>query len=140
MKEFDKRWRTSSQGRTSRAIFSAFCDSLDSGEDPLTGGPPQHIGLYRKDTPQIFGIVYHGSRFLCGLPLPAEIRTDTIEWRDHLYQRVDGETLSVLPGAQRHSRPAFALRAFLPGPLLATVGGQIVALERAKAKQEPRHE
>jgi hypothetical protein len=107
MEAFDERWRNLPEGRTSRAIFSAFCDSLDSGEDQNTGGPPQLIGLYRIKTPRVFGIVYNGSRFFDGLPLPDEIRAGTIEWRDRLFQRLDGETLSFVPGAKHHSRPVF---------------------------------
>src|SRR3972149_423200 len=33
-----KSWGEASQGGTSRAIFSAFCDSIRSGADPFSGG------------------------------------------------------------------------------------------------------
>lgn len=98
-------WRRSSQGGTSRAIFSAFCDSLISERDKCTGGPPQLVGLYRAGGPQAFGIVYQGVRYLYGMPLPTEVAFDNVEWRDTLFQRIEAGSLAALPDAQRHVRP-----------------------------------
>ena len=33
-------WQESAHANTSRAVFSAFCESLQRGGDPLTGGAP----------------------------------------------------------------------------------------------------
>ncbi len=99
------RWETTSQGGTSRAIFGAFCDSIRSGSDPLSGGVPQLIGVYHTRMPQVFGIIYDGRPYLHGLPLPRELETSAVEWRDELFQRIDSTTLTLLPGAQRHIRP-----------------------------------
>jgi hypothetical protein len=92
------------QGRTSRAVFWAFCDALKSKIDPLSGGAPQVVGLYRKGTPESFGVSYQGQRYFQGLSLPNGVRTDGVRWRDENFQHVDGTTLELLPGAQRHSR------------------------------------
>jgi hypothetical protein len=39
------RWNDTPQGGTARVIFSAFCDALAKGEDPLSGGMPQLVSL-----------------------------------------------------------------------------------------------
>lgn len=92
------------QGRTSRAIFWAFCDALKKKADPLSGGAPQLVGLYRTDIPRSFGIIYERQRYYQGLLVPGSAHLGGIEWRDVTFQRVDGATMQVLPGAQRHGR------------------------------------
>ena len=54
VKEFDGRVRRTAQGGTSRAVFWAFCDALKSGQDPLSGGAPQLMGLDRKNPPKVW--------------------------------------------------------------------------------------
>ncbi len=100
------RWERSNQGGTSRAIFSAFCDSVRSVADPFSGGIPQLVGMYHTRMPQAFGIVQDNHRYFQGFPLPHDVTADTIEWRDELFQRIDGKTLKIADGAQRHVRPA----------------------------------
>ncbi|WP_128918631.1 hypothetical protein [Bradyrhizobium nanningense] len=92
------------QGRTSRSIFWAFCDSLKNKTDPLSGGAPQLVGLYRTATAKSYGIAYEGHRYYQGLLVPDSAHLSGIEWRDVTFQRVDGATMQVLPGAQRHGR------------------------------------
>lgn len=99
------RWEASDQAGTSRAIFGAFCDSIRSSADPLSGGVPQLVGMYHTRLPQPFGIVHDNHRYLHGFPLPSELEADAIEWRDELFQRIDGKTLKTVQGAQRHVRP-----------------------------------
>ena len=103
VKEFDGRVRRDAQGGTSRAVFWAFCDALKSGQDPLSGGAPQLMGLYRENAPKIFGIKYGEQRYFLGLPLKSSA-FDNIEWRDELFHRINPENLSVIEGAQRHGR------------------------------------
>jgi hypothetical protein len=106
----DRRWKETAQGRTSRAIFWAFCESLRIGSDPLSGGPPQLVSLYRQKGPRTFGISYEGRRYFHGLPLQEAIAHEAIEWRDELFQRIDGETMARLEGAQRHVLPRTQIR------------------------------
>jgi hypothetical protein len=96
--------RKDTQGRTSRAVFWAFCDALKSNKDPLSGGAPQLAGIYRTQGPKAFGVVYEGRRYFQGLPLDAGIFFDNVEWRDEQFQRVDGASLQLLAGAQVHCR------------------------------------
>jgi hypothetical protein len=98
-------WELSAQGGTSRAIFSAFCDSVRSGTDPKSGGVPQLIGMYHTRMPQVFGIVQEARLYFQGFPVPTGVSPDAIEWRDELFQRIDGKTLKIAKGAQRHVRP-----------------------------------
>jgi hypothetical protein len=100
-----ERWSRSSQGGTSRAIFSSFCDAIGSGIDPLSGGPPQLVGLYRIGPARTIGIVHAGRAHVFGLPAPTADYADAdIEWRNHLFERcnADGQRLK---SAQPHHSP-----------------------------------
>ena len=88
-------WTLSDQGNTSRTMFSAFCDSLQAKADPMSGGEPQLVGLYRQGPGQVFGVVTERGPSLHGsllLDVPPGVK---IEWRDQLFQRVSasGELL-----------------------------------------------
>jgi len=100
-------WKRSDQGNTSRTMFSAFCDSISSGEDKLTGGEPQLIGLYRNGNARVFGVVTKNGPSMEGSLYPPIAVSADIEWRDTLFQRVD-RTGTPLKNAQRHGRPARA--------------------------------
>lgn len=103
---YDAEWRRSAVGRTSRAVFSAFCDALTGGENQFSGGPPQLVGLYREGFGEAFGVVYKGARYLLGLPIdPDEADALLVEWRNELFERCEGRSMARLQGAQRHSRP-----------------------------------
>ena len=43
-------------GGTSRSIFSAFYDAMQSSDDPLSGGYPQIAALYTTRKPQVIGL------------------------------------------------------------------------------------
>jgi hypothetical protein len=103
--EIDQLMTCKAQGRTSRAAFWAFCDSIRSGTDPLSGGAPQLVGLYREKAPKVFGIYFDGQRYFDGLPLPDNAEFDGVEWRDEAFQVIDGLTLNIVKGGQRHRRP-----------------------------------
>ena len=101
-----KRWMNTRQGgRTSRSVFSVFCDALASGEDQFTGGAPQLVGLYRKEGGVIFGVIYGGARYFLGVPIPNQALPSQVEWRNALFERCDGQTMNRLDGAQQHRRP-----------------------------------
>jgi hypothetical protein len=102
------RWKDGEVGRTSRAVYSAFCDHLANGTDPRTGGPPQLVGLYRTGPAVTFGVIYSGARWLSGARVPDGAVPPDIEWRDELFQRCDGRTMAVKSDAQRHARPKSA--------------------------------
>lgn len=100
------RWDFSSQGRTSRAVFSSFCDALSSTTDPLSGGTAQLVGLYRIEAGRPIGVVQNGRPHLFGLPMdPAAIDPSAaVEWRSPLFERCDSMGRR-LEGAQRHHKP-----------------------------------
>lgn len=100
------RWLSTRQGgRTSRSVFSAFCDALASGEDSFTGGAPQLVGLYRQGAAQMFGVVFNGARYVFGVPITDPSLAGALEWRNAVFERCDGLTGLRLVGAQVHTRP-----------------------------------
>ena len=98
-------WSSSLAGRTSRAVFSAFCDALRSGQDPRSGGGPQLVGLYRKGCGEMFGVIFHGTPYLLGMRASESMNLGIVEWRNELFERCDPSSLRRLPDAQPHARP-----------------------------------
>jgi hypothetical protein len=73
----------------------------------LSGGGPQLVGLYRKGPGRTFGTVFGGKRYFAGAPVARDAASsDTVEWRNELFERVDGVTARRLDGAQPHARPS----------------------------------
>lgn len=103
--EWRDRWNRVTGEPTSRAIFSALCDAIATGHDPLSGGPAQLVGIYRKGLAHSFGIVHAGQCYLYGLPFNDRDLAGNIEWRNNLFERCDPRTMSPLVGSQRHARP-----------------------------------
>jgi hypothetical protein len=105
VKEWYRRWEKSDVSGTSRSVFSAFCDSLESGEDKLSGGAPQLVGIYRRGSARVFGIVLNGQRYVAGLAVNDAGRFRAIEWRNVLFERCDPDSTKLLLGAQPQPRP-----------------------------------
>lgn len=105
VKKWHELWSGTKQGRTSRAVFGAFCDSLDSSEDQFSGGAPQLVAIHRSYPAKTYGIIWKGKRFLLGIPADDVVQSGKVDWRNALLERCDGETMAVLPDAQRHLRP-----------------------------------
>jgi hypothetical protein len=98
------RWQRAQPTRTSRAVFSAFCDSVAAGDDQYSGGAPQLAGIYRKDrSARNIGVIFQGKRFLAGAP--DRTATLAVEWRNHVFECCDPVTLEKLPRAARHLVP-----------------------------------
>ena len=94
-----EKWHKAQGQRTSRSIFSAFCDSLRAGEDPSVGGGPQLVGLYREGPAHHFGAIFGGDLFLLGLPAGSRSSLDEVEWRNELFELCDWRTKQKLTGA-----------------------------------------
>lgn len=117
LKQEIENWRVSPQGGTARSLFSAFCDALQTGADPLTGGVPQIVSVDRKSKGKVLGFIADGQRYLHGLPIDYSPAQESIEWVDRLFNRMSPATLERLSGAQRQVRvaapPPGGLRRFL---------------------------
>jgi len=98
-------WNSSDVGGTSRAAFSAFCDSLRSGSDPYSGGPPQLVGLWRRSAPRTFGIIWQQRRYFYGVETEAKGAQNEVRWYNELFEICDPHTLAGNPSAQRQPRP-----------------------------------
>jgi hypothetical protein len=106
-KSHERKWNESDVGGTSRAIFSAFCESISSNADELSGGPPQLSGVYSDKPPRTLGIILNRQPFLHGLQLKIGMALSNIEWRDELFQRIDPTNMQPVKGARRFARPKF---------------------------------
>ncbi|UOX89351.1 hypothetical protein MUY14_01530 [Amycolatopsis sp. FBCC-B4732] len=91
----------SEKDRTSRAVFSAFCDAVGSGADALTGGAPQLVGLYRQGPGRTFGVRWQGKTYLHGTEVSGTELTN-LEYRNSRLERVNSAG-TLLAGAQRHA-------------------------------------
>jgi hypothetical protein len=94
--------RVDHRGHTSRAVFSAFCESVHEGPDPATGGAPQLVGLYRKGDGRRFGVHWRGVPFVAGVRADG-LDLQNIEWRNPYFERVDAQG-KLVSSAQRHAR------------------------------------
>ncbi len=95
-------WQRSPSRDTSRAVFGAFHEAVRGGADPLSGGAPQISGLYRIGPGRMLGVVFDGQRYFSGAKLVGGENVASIEWRNGLFERVNGTTRRRLLGAQKH--------------------------------------
>jgi hypothetical protein len=100
----NEEWRKA-QGRTSRGVFSSFCDAIVRGEDARSGGPPQLVGLYPRGPARLFGVIIGGQRYVAGKAVPVDADVESFEWRNDLFERMDPMTLRRLSDAQPQPRP-----------------------------------
>ncbi|HFQ4941814.1 TPA: hypothetical protein ACGUTZ_004370 [Vibrio vulnificus] len=90
---------------TSRAVFGALCESIDSGKDPYTGGAPQLVGLYRSGgNGQSFGVIHKGQRYMYGALVENGCGINNIQWHNELFEICCGETMQVKDKAQRQPK------------------------------------
>lgn len=99
------RWNNTKSKGTSRIVFSAFCDALQSNEDNFTGGSPQLVGIHRIGSAKSFGVIYKNQRYLMGVPVEESENLSSVEWMNNLFERCDWKTMKLLPGAQVHYHP-----------------------------------
>lgn len=107
-KEFNenyKKYLDSEIKNTSRSIFQCFTETLKSINDPYCGGGPQLAGIYNKFPAKNIGTIYNGQRFLEGMKINLVHPSETVQWRNELFERCDGLTMSRLNGAQRQPNP-----------------------------------
>lgn len=105
IKKWHDRWQRTTEKGTSRSIFCSFCDSLSSGDDKFSGGPPQLVGIYRKNNGRTIGIKYKGDLYVYGQKASEENNLEEIEWRNPAFERIDCRTKEIIVDAQRHKKP-----------------------------------
>jgi hypothetical protein len=98
------RWQASSSRGTSRGIFSAFHEALQSGDDPSSGGYPQAVGLRRVGPAHVFGFVDEGGRYVLGSE-PTLLGQAEMGWYNAAFERCDPRTRAPLPGAKKQPLP-----------------------------------
>lgn len=101
-----KRWQNiKSVKGTSRSIFGAFCDGLNSHQDNNTGGSPQLAGIYKIGEAKVIGIIYENERFIQGSRVSSLPLLLNLEWRNTLFERCDPINLVRIENAQVHRHP-----------------------------------
>lgn len=98
-------WNASPAANTSRAVFSAFCEAIESGVDPSSGGAPQLVGLIRKGNGRPFGVVTESKRYLSGADVTTDeqARMNELDWFNTLFERVDPANRRRRADAQIHT-------------------------------------
>lgn len=104
-KESYNRWLNSDVKRTSRSVFSALSDALLNEIDPLSGGPPQLVGLYRNWGGRTFGVIYKGKRYFYGTEVKKAVDDDAVKWHNELFEICDPHSLKRKPMSQPQPRP-----------------------------------
>jgi hypothetical protein len=99
------RWKMSDVGGTSRSVFSALAESVRSGLDPQSGGPPQLVGIYREGTSKSFGIVWENRRFFCGMEVGQASDYLQVPWHNDLFEICDPTSLKRSLSAQPQPSP-----------------------------------
>lgn len=107
VKRAQTRWQESDQGGTSRAVYSAFVDAIQDKSDSFTGGAPQIASLWRIGGGKLIGTVVNRRRYFGGASVDRVGDGANCEWRNELFERVDGQTKKRISTAQRHVRPTF---------------------------------
>jgi len=100
-----RNWQNSNVGGTSRSFFSAFCDSISSGDDKLSGGTPQLGALYTKLPAKSIGIIKDDCYFLHGMEIQPNPMLSNISWKDELFRDVDPCTNKLKQGARPFEKP-----------------------------------
>lgn len=97
-------WNASSAANTSRAVFSAFCEAVEAGVDPSSGGAPQLVGLIRKGNGRSFGVVTGDQRYLSGTDVTTDeqSRMNELDWFNTLFERVNPVNRRRRDDAQVH--------------------------------------
>jgi len=92
--------------RTSRNIYQCFTQLLLDCSNPTFGGAPQLVGLYRgKNNGMHFGVIHKEQRHYLGSPLQELRDYNFVEWYNDNFERCDGNTMKIKPGAMRQPNP-----------------------------------
>jgi hypothetical protein len=102
IRKWRQRWNQSSQKNTSRAVFSAFCDSVLDGADPKSGGAVQLVGIYRIGPGRTFGIVSGGGPYVFGLNVGNGTPANTVKWHNRYFERCDPDGKKIEEGQAHH--------------------------------------
>ncbi|UCV20074.1 hypothetical protein [Ferribacterium limneticum] len=103
--EWIEKWNNTSEGNTSRVVFSGLCDAIRSNTDKASGGAPQLVRLYRKGSGAAVGVTWCGQRYFDGQQIYKEQIAEGVEWRNDLFEIVDGVSQERISGAQVHKKP-----------------------------------
>ena len=108
-------WQARDSGGTSRAVYSAFAEHLVLGGDPQSGGPPQLVGLIRRGSARMIGVVWQQKRYFCGMEIAESATSSPIRWHNDLFELCDpGRTgptqLQPLPRNHREDLAVFRRR------------------------------
>lgn len=104
---FKKSYNISDSAGTSRNIYQCFVHTIFNNTKYSFGGAPQLVGIYRKPTGvgENLGIIYKKQLYYLGSPIDKDGALDNIEWRNENFERCAGNSMNILPNAQRQPNP-----------------------------------
>ncbi|THD75569.1 hypothetical protein E7681_03690 [Thalassobius vesicularis] len=89
-------------GNTSRSVFRALWDVIETAEDPMTGGLPQIASLGTTGFAKPVGFCKDHRRSVCGLPLASDGTGEDLEWRDENFRFLKPSSLKLKSNAPEH--------------------------------------
>ncbi|SER11672.1 hypothetical protein SAMN03159444_03267 [Pseudomonas sp. NFACC02] len=105
IKNIEHLWEKSDIGGTSRAVFSSFCEAVNSGADICTGGAPQLSVLYRKGVGRTLGYVSTDATYFSGVIINNNYNLNHINFYNSSFEICDPVTRVRKDGAKRQPKP-----------------------------------
>jgi hypothetical protein len=78
----------------------------ETGADPMSGPPPQLVGLYRIGPGHPFGLIWEGRRYYYATEVTGDVETRSVQWHNSLFEICDPSTLGRALEAQPQPRPS----------------------------------
>ena len=87
---------------TSRNVFHAFYNTLNTSDDPTIGPIPQIVYVYRKPNTGGYhrGVIVRDTRFVAGQMIDRDIIPDDLQWFNENFEITNPHTKRRLSGAQ----------------------------------------
>ncbi|MDY0902001.1 hypothetical protein [Pantoea agglomerans] len=104
-KHYIGQYLTSDIGKLSRSYYSALSSHIDSGRDPLTGGPIQIAGLFNTGSAIAHGVIKKDERYVYGMKVDPHEKINNIRWVNDQFENCNGNDVKRYITAQIQPLP-----------------------------------
>lgn len=104
-KHYIEKYKGSEIGEFSRSYYTALSSHIESGLDPLTGGPIQLAGLFNVDSAKVHGVIKNNKRYVYGMEVDAREKINNIRWVNDQFENCDGNDTQRFASAQIQPLP-----------------------------------